>query len=186
MKISSPRKEYMRKYNKEYWDKNKEEISQKRKDEDYYKIYYRNNEKYRTYMREWYKKDKLNNPEKAKEKQRRDYELAKLSLRNRYTNIKFHAKKKGLDCFKNHSEFVKWFEAQNKRCFYCGVEEQFSVFTHKKVLHIDRKDNNKGYTEDNVCLACFICNQVKSNLLTEDEMKIIGKNIIKIKWQKLA
>lgn len=39
------------------------------------------------------------------------------------------------------------------------------------------------YQMNNIALACRLCNKVKSNLLTADEMKFIGKNIIIKKWR---
>ena len=58
-------------------------------------------------------------------------------------------------------------------CHYCGVEpEKISQSSNKNKPYngdyiyngIDRIDNNKGYTMDNVVPCCEICNNAKKNL----------------------
>ena len=45
-------------------------------------------------------------------------------------------------------------EMINKNCFYCGVEPL-------PRNGLDRKDNNSGYTMDNVVTCCETCNRAK-------------------------
>lgn len=44
-------------------------------------------------------------------------------------------------------------------------------------LGIDRSDSAAGYTVENIRLACFVCNRIKSNIFSATEMAIIGKGI---------
>ena len=46
---------------------------------------------------------------------------------------------------------------------------------------IDRLDNSKGHTKDNVVPCCIECNTARSDNFTFEEMKVIGKSIRKIK-----
>ena len=84
------------------------------------------------------------------------------------------------------SEFIEWFDKQPRYCAYCGIyeEEIVKIPNNKfsKRLTIDRKDNNKDYTTDNIVLACHKCNTVKNSLFTFEEMKDIGESYIKPKW----
>ena len=89
-------------------------------------------------------------------------------------------------------DFELWYNKQEKVCHYCGIPEkewqrQVSKSNKKKYarrLTIDRKDNNRGYTPDNMVLACLYCNRVKNELFTEKEMLEIGLKYIKPKWYK--
>lgn len=53
-------------------------------------------------------------------------------------------------------------------CVYCTME---------CTPQLDRKDNLKGYTMDNVVPACRRCNTVKSMYLTYDEMMLVAKTL---------
>jgi len=52
-----------------------------------------------------------------------------------------------------------------------------------KRLEIDRKDNQKDYSEKNCVLACPIYNNAKSDKFTDEEFKRVGR-IIKEIWLK--
>lgn len=67
-----------------------------------------------------------------------------------------------------------WFlkNISRKECFYCG---------DTKNIGLDRIDNNKGHTKDNVIPCCIECNIVRSDRFTVEEMLIIGETIKKIK-----
>ena len=77
-------------------------------------------------------------------------------------------------------DFIKWYDSQEKICFYCKRTLQ-EVITDKmqprktiRRLSIDRIDNNKGYEKDNIVLACGKCNKIKNDFFTKNEMlKII-------------
>jgi len=68
-------------------------------------------------------------------------------------------------------------------CYYCGVsEDTCKEFCEKRpegfnkrhrgfVLEIEKKDPRKGYNKENCDLACYICNNAKSDLFTEEEFR---------------
>lgn len=71
-------------------------------------------------------------------------------------------------------EFI---EIVNKPCYYCGKENS-QYFTHHitKVKHefsgIDRVDNSKGYSADNVVSCCRTCNTKKNSIDPEMVKKL--------------
>lgn len=52
-------------------------------------------------------------------------------------------------------------------------------------MTIDRKDNSKGYTLENICLACWTCNHLKGDILSELEMKEFAERILAPKFKKM-
>ena len=78
-------------------------------------------------------------------------------------------KKKGLMCditFDQMLDIVK-----TKKCAYCGCTDN---------IGLDRIDNSKGHTIDNVVPCCYMCNVVRNNLFSHEEMLKIGKFLRKI------
>lgn len=67
-------------------------------------------------------------------------------------------------------EFV--LEECKKPCIYCG---------DNKRIGLDRIDNTKGHTKDNVVPCCYDCNCARMDNFSFEEMLIIGKAIKKIK-----
>ena len=79
--------------------------------------------------------------------------------------------------------FFEWYEKQPKKCFYCGIEEEklkkiFDVengILHTKrnrgsVLELERKDaKNNEYSPENCVMACYLCNNHKSDLISKDD-----------------
>jgi len=86
-------------------------------------------------------------------------------------------------------EFIIWYENQPKVCIYCDIPEEKTMiwkklFNHRSTqLSIDRKDSFGNYVFDNMTLCCYLCNTIKNNVLSFDEMKYIGQNFLKPKWQ---
>lgn len=88
-------------------------------------------------------------------------------------------------------EFLCKFNHADKKCEYCGVtEEQIrqaveqGVINTKRnrgsILEIDRKDPNGEYTIDNTVVACYWCNNAKTDTFSAEEFKAIGNSIKKI------
>ncbi|MBA7587177.1 hypothetical protein ES695_02990 [Candidatus Atribacteria bacterium 1244-E10-H5-B2] len=82
---------------------------------------------------------------------------------------------------------LRLYERDGKNCHYCKIKEgDFIPIWGKfykgrgKILELERKDNEKGYSEKNCVLACAICNNAKSNKFTCEEFKEVGKAIKKI------
>ena len=75
-----------------------------------------------------------------------------------------------------YEEYVEF--TKITQCHYCGSAIKWDKhFIHKGNSHgykLDRKDNNKGYSKDNCVVCCSMCNFVKSDKFTYDEMLKIG------------
>lgn len=85
----------------------------------------------------------------------------------------------------------KLFERDGGKCRYCRIEEEDFIeiwgefYGGKKrgKLEVDRKDNEKGYNEENCVLSCPICNNAKSDKFTYEEFLKVG-HVIKQIWQQ--
>lgn len=76
-------------------------------------------------------------------------------------------KKRGFTCDLTEDWFANNITAQP--CTYCGTTE--------RPIGADRIDNDKGHTQDNCIPCCKICNKVRNNIFTVEEMKKLGKVI---------
>lgn len=75
--------------------------------------------------------------------------------------------------------FDQFKEITQQKCTYCGVLSAHKSKSRTGVYHyngIDRKDNSIGYTYENSLPCCAICNSVKGQYLSVDEMKELMKN----------
>jgi len=81
-----------------------------------------------------------------------------------------------------------------KQCHYCKVtnveiyklaekHQLFSKNERGRSLEIDRRNSNYEYTPDNCVMACYWCNNAKTDEFTMDEFKEIGDIIGNI-WKK--
>lgn len=61
---------------------------------------------------------------------------------------------------------------QNNKCALSGRELVFKINNPNR-MSIDRIDSDKGYTEDNIQLVTWVCNQAKSNLTNLDFKQLI-------------
>lgn len=102
-----------------------------------------------------------------------DYTLA-AKKRNYY-----HYRKKGLDC--SLEEFVG---IVTTNCFYCGCEPNVISGSNRNTKHgvaafkhlgIDRVDNLKGYTKDNVVPCCWRCNNAKWTYEKDDFLHWVSR-----------
>lgn len=85
-------------------------------------------------------------------------------------------------------EFVLWKRAssERRRCNYCGLDSAqlyelnlVNPRTKKRyeTIGVDRIDNSGPYELANLVPCCAPCNQVKSQLLTFEEMKRLGQHL---------
>lgn len=107
-------------------------------------------------------------------------------------------RKKGVLNFK--AWFVRQYHEQNGRCHYCGLEgdvrenyknqldilqmEYFRKGTRGKCFEIERKEAKQEYNERNCVLACYPCNNAKSDVFTDKEFEIIGAVIGALKTNR--
>jgi hypothetical protein len=91
-----------------------------------------------------------------------------------YIEYKNRASKKNLEFILSHDEYLFMI---TQDCYLCGKKSN----SHH-LNGIDRIDNNKGYTLDNVNSCCANCNYMKKNYMLEDVfnkfMDIYSFNII--------
>lgn len=64
----------------------------------------------------------------------------------------------------------------NAKCIYCGHDEN---------IGLDRVDNSKGHTLDNVVTCCYLCNMTRNNYYTFEEFKLIGSAIKQIRRMRI-
>ena len=93
-------------------------------------------------------------------------------------------------------QFFDWYENEPKSCFYCDLEQSWLEELHYqsghinkrypkrgKSLEIDRKDSDKPYSDiQNLVLACYWCNNAKTDTFSAEEFIPVGKEIKKI-WE---
>ena len=107
-------------------------------------------------------------------------------------NLKDRAKEKNINFIISKKDFTYWVNNQPDTCTYCGltielskkvlskIMKKGSVFESKR-FQIDRKNNSKsiGYTIDNICFACSICNSHKMDFYSHKEFKDIAERYIR-------
>jgi len=94
------------------------------------------------------------------------------SMNSLICSYKYEAKKRGYIWDLTGEQFK---EVTQKDCFYCGAKPNQSCLSKTPQCNgdyiyngIDRVDNSKGYTFDNVVSCCGICNQAKGKLTQQD------------------
>jgi len=90
----------------------------------------------------------------------------------------------------SREDFIEWYESLPRKCAYCGINEEDVVKLDdpynslNERLTIDCIDNYLGYINGNMVLACRRCNNMKSDLLTFEQMRYIGQSFLKPLWEK--
>jgi hypothetical protein len=95
--------------------------------------------------------------------------------------------------------FNKMYEDQNgsRQCFYCDITEkqilelrQSKLIKTKrnrgKMMEIDRLNSNMEYSEGNIVLACYYCNNAKTDEFSNEEFMSVGEQIRKIWINRLS
>ena len=100
--------------------------------------------------------------------------LGVANMNSLISSYKYQAKKRGYVWGLTKEQFK---EITQRKCYYCGIlpNQSCSVSNPQcngDYIHngIDRIDNKKGYTIDNVVSCCGICNMAKGKL-TQQEFK---------------
>lgn len=99
------------------------------------------------------------------------------------------------------NEFQKWYDSKNACCEYCGITADESLILFQKYpestrggrrgkrLELDRINpliKNYGQDIKNLTLACYWCNNAKTNYFTYEEFKRIGDTIKEIHLKRLS
>lgn len=117
-------------------------------------------------MKEW----EIKQSEKFKEQYNNSAQFRAYILTSSY---KSQDKKKGFDISDNaDSEFIE--NMFKGGCVYCGEKDWHE-------LGLDRIDNSKGHSKDNVVCACKLCNWVRNSKFSFQEMLMLGETIRNIK-----
>jgi len=75
-------------------------------------------------------------------------------------------------------DFSNWYNDTQKICVYCD-RDVMKKTERMMNLSIDRKENDLGYTLENICIACNRCNTVKGNVFTYVQMREIAEKFLK-------
>jgi len=107
-------------------------------------------------------------------------------IRDKYNSILNRDKSN----FCNFKEFYNWYKAQLNECCYCKTKQKDlqllfnqGILSSKKfngTLHIERFDSRKPYSIVNCGLACAICNNAKSDLVSKKDFEKFFADSIKI------
>ncbi len=129
----------------------------------------------------WTRQWRLNNPEKTKAIFKKYYQThaqeeaaRRQTPRNRYSHAKGRAKYRGLSF---RLSLRKYTELIQKPCYYCN--DYFPRVTTSTGL--DRIDNNRGYTKDNVLPCCASCNRTRGDRFTVQEAKNMIEFLIRMR-----
>lgn len=126
--------------------KNREKILEKNKTEEV-----------REYKRKWHHKNKSHRTEVIVRNRRKTQETTEF----KWNALIVSAKKRGYEVLLTFDEFK---QLLTNKCFYCESEMTSTSYG------LDRTDNNKGYSKDNLVRCCKICNRVKGQYLSQEEM----------------
>lgn len=142
-----------------------------------------NREKARAYGRKWWSAHKDYYAARAAEWHKKHPEKVK------FYALKKSSKERGMPFLITREEFSKWYLSREQKCEYCdlidlsvgGVPSRGLAMIH---FTIDRKNSDLPYEIGNMCLSCWNCNRLKSDLFTYEEWKEIAQKYIKPKWFK--
>lgn len=130
-----------------------------------------------------YSKSYAKTHERKRQLYSREYEQTPKRI---FKNIKYRCGKGTHTLDMTLEEFEDWYNSQEKTCVYCEIPEtelQYCAGERKAYrLSIDRMDDSRGYSIDNIALCCLSCNKVKHKVLSYEEMKEVGKKFILLKW----
>lgn len=119
------------------------------------------------------------------------------NLRSKYNSLKNRNNNK--DPFGGFYNFAMWYKKKEKKCHYCGIKENIlknNLFGDNKPinskkrafngkLQIERLDPDQGYNEENCVLACCICNNAKSDMISASDFKDYFSNSVKNFYKNL-
>lgn len=105
------------------------------------------------------------------------HHIAKMNLAplRKFARLRYDARKRGVAVELTKDQFLS---IVRENCHYCGYP--LEDYGHG----LDRMDNAKGYSLDNVVPCCNRCNRVKAEYFTYDEMIEVGRTITTIRSRR--
>jgi hypothetical protein len=121
-------------------------------------------------------------------------------------NLRQGALARGLTFTLTSESLGDWWRETPDICAYCGITtaefirlrdfvnayrgSDYEITKFRRVfksskhaairwLTLDRVENARGYELDNLVKCCWFCNSIKGSLLTQADMLLVGKSIIK-------
>lgn len=122
------------------------------------------NKKYKSEHPEETKAYNLDYKKKNKEKEAAYDKSYSETDRGRFAKAKTKAKQRGLEFSLTFEQFA---EISNYICYYC--EDGLCGRPSFQGAHLDRLDNNKGYTIDNVISCGALCNKLRMDNFSVQE-----------------
>lgn len=122
-----------------------------------------------------------------------------------FASLKQSSEKKRMKCKLTVKEFEDFINDTPDVCYYCGMtlneyvkirnficnydgdnweinryKKFFKSPIHRRIerMTIDRKYNDDGYGINNIVKSCWICNSIKGDFFSSQEMKEMAKNLI--------
>ena len=103
------------------------------------------------------------------EKQR----LYRQTMKGKYSYLKARSKSRNIEMLITENEYINIITEAT--CFYCYGELPLSSYG------LDRKDNDIGYTIENVVPCCKECNTSKNCYFTHQEWKVAMEAILRLR-----
>jgi hypothetical protein len=99
--------------------------------------------------------------------------------------------------FNGFNDFYNWYMSNEKVCCYCGISQEkltaikLNGWETKRrrgaKLEVERVDADLNeYSSNNCALACYFCNNHKSDIITEDDYKDFFEQPMRAYLEKLA
>jgi transcription initiation factor IIE alpha subunit len=104
-----------------------------------------------------------------------------------YNELKLH-KRRETAVELTFEEFLEIIKERN--CHYCGEDLNYEEYsrvwgkTNSRAHQLDRKNNDLGYTKDNVVTCCWECNRLKSDRFTYEEFIQLSPTLKKIQIER--
>lgn len=93
----------------------------------------------------------------------------------------FNSNVKRKEGFGNFYNFYNWYLKEEDKCYYCGITSiqlkhlfdsgKLNSTKFNETLHIEQIDAKAGYNPKNCRLACSLCNNTKSDLISKENYK---------------
>ncbi len=80
----------------------------------------------------------------------------------------------------SHSDIIEIIREQGLDCHYCKDQTRIIPNSRKDQYQftLDRKDNNKSHTPDNLLVCCYSCNEMRSNVYSVGEFSKIRRRCV--------